>query len=108
MKTPKFQLAHRGSAIAVSRGASQYKPTKHTLVPLAVRARLVALELHQILERGAILFRPISGRVGPSRHCGVDCRMRRLWWECRVVFQRVCLGESSVSRGHVSIEGGSG
>ena len=70
-KTPRFQLAHRGSTTRISEGALSIYIEHRTLVPLAVGARLVALELHQVLQRRTILLRAISGRVGPSRHCGV-------------------------------------
>lgn len=47
---------------------------QHTLVPLAIRACLVTLELHKVLQGRAILFSAVSGRVGPPRHGGV-CRV---------------------------------
>jgi hypothetical protein len=36
MKTPRFQLAHLGSTMAISQGASRWHTVYHTLVPLAV------------------------------------------------------------------------
>jgi hypothetical protein len=42
-----------------------------TFVPLAVRTRLVTLELHEVFQSCAILLSTISGRVGPPRHGGV-------------------------------------
>ena len=50
---------------SISMGWANHQNRRHTLVPLAVGACLVSLELHQVLEGCAILFRPISGRVGP-------------------------------------------
>ena len=39
-----------------------------TLVPLAVRTCLVALELDQVLERRAVLLSAIGRGIGPPRH----------------------------------------
>jgi hypothetical protein len=67
----------RAHAAVNSRASNAYKDAKvpagpsRVLVPLAVRACLVSLELHQVLERGAILLSAVSGRVGPPRHGGV-------------------------------------
>ena len=71
MKMPRFQLAHRGSALDFSKGFPRVSDDmQRTLVLLAVGTYLVALEFDEILERYAILFRAIGGRVGPPRHGG--------------------------------------
>jgi hypothetical protein len=76
MKTPRFQLAHRGSVAVVSTIHARIAAVR-TLVPLAVGTCLVALELYEILQSRTILLRPISGRVGPPRHGGVRSRGAR-------------------------------
>jgi hypothetical protein len=70
MKMPRFQLAHRGST-ACQHTSSGDKLQVRTFVPLAVGACLVTLELYEVLQSCTILFRAISGRVGPPRHGGV-------------------------------------
>jgi hypothetical protein len=70
MKTPRFQLAHRGSATCQHTSARKNR-LERTLVSLAISACLVTLELYQVLQGCTILFRTISGRVGPPRHGGV-------------------------------------
>ena len=67
-KTPKFQLAHRGSAECKQLSPGRLTRTMRTLVALAVGAALVALELHECLESLAILLRSISSGIGPPRH----------------------------------------
>lgn len=70
MKTPRFQLAHRGSggeSVGVQRMLLCARRLR-TLVPLAVRARLVTLELDEVLERRPVLLSAISGGIGPPRH----------------------------------------
>ena len=63
-KTPRFQLAHRGSAVQrpISRPLDRRRGTRErrTLVPLAVRTLLVALELQQALDRLLILRRALG------------------------------------------------
>jgi hypothetical protein len=91
MKTPRFQLAHRGSVLVVSLFHVRIAAVR-TLVPFAVGTCLVAFELYEVLQSRTILLRPISGRVGPPRHSGVwsrgariCCLLRRTWRFGRVV-----------------------
>lgn len=67
-KTPRFQLAHRGSARLVSISAMLGKKERRlrTLVPLAVGADLVVLELEKTLDGGGVLGCPLGSRVGRS------------------------------------------
>ena len=77
MKTPRFQLAHRGSACElVGVRGHGFLLAWRTLVSLAVGACLVALELDEVLERCAVLLSAISGGIGPPRHCGGAGRVR--------------------------------
>jgi hypothetical protein len=94
IKTPRFQLAHRGSMAVVSR-LRVHMTAERTLVPFAVGTCLVALELYEVLQGRTILLRAISGRVGPPRHGGVRSRGARICCPLRRVrrFSRIIVLE---------------
>jgi hypothetical protein len=77
-KTPRFQLAHRGSEEERSQHSVTHLATRadqHTLVPFAIGAYFVGLQFQQVLDRGLVLCRPFgSGVWRPSRHrvCGME------------------------------------
>lgn len=69
-KTPRFQLAHRGSVFKIyenrdsTRGISLL-----TLILLAVGAGLVGLEFEEALDGRLVLRRPLGRGIGrSSRH----------------------------------------
>lgn len=70
MKTPRFQLAHRGSGGRhVSALREMTDRERRTFVALAVGAHLVGLELEEILDRLLVLSCPLgSGIRRSSRH----------------------------------------
>jgi hypothetical protein len=90
MKTPKFQLAHRGSAATVSKGAISIEPCKDI--------RLFLLQSEQVLlpssfTRFLSVARFCSARsaagLGRRDIVGQECRVRRWCSERGVVSQRV-------------------
>ena len=77
-----------------------------TLVPLAVRTCLVALELDQVLERRAVLLSAIGRGIGPPRHVVawdvvvvVAC-VRRGGRRCAIATRRVRV---QCRRGHTAM-----
>jgi hypothetical protein len=75
IKTPRFQLAHRGSTTDV-RIEIEVGVWKRTLISFTVRACLVTLKLYEVLQGRTILLGSISGWIGPPRHGGVMSRAR--------------------------------
>jgi len=69
MKMPKFQLAHLGSVDTCQLRRLVTVPKHRTLVPFAVCAALVSLQLDQALQRLLVLHRPV-GSGGSPRHGG--------------------------------------
>ena len=105
MKTPRFQLAHRGSIQNQRHNSPRFAPpycSIRTLVPLAVGAALVGLELDQALQRRAVLLGAISRGIRPPRHGvsrkgGVECVVcgRSAVQAAGLSHRSQCLGELS-------------
>jgi hypothetical protein len=89
-----------------------------TLVPLAICAALVCLDLDQALQCLAVLLRAIGGGIGPPRHCvipgcaqgdrgGVQCVVSRDWakTKSRCLFGRVRLWYGKSRRAWYKSEG---
>ena len=75
MKIPKFQLAHRGSALCLACGLHVLLGTMcHTFVPLAIRAALVRLQLDQLLQRIAVPLRRALRHRSPRHRARVFVR----------------------------------
>lgn len=90
MKTPRFQLAQRGSVqsrrqlVEIQEGGAGFC----TFVPLAVGAYLVGFQLEQRLDGRLVLGRPFGSGVGRTSRHGWNKRCGKLlrgaggdWWD---------------------------
>ncbi len=74
-KTPRFQLAHRGSVgdLREYMRSELSMAYQLTLVLLAIGADLVSLEFEEILEGGLVLRRPLGRGIGRSSGHAKTC-----------------------------------